>query len=97
MVYGYSPVNVFILREESGRRRFRGDGLVLLYRCYCYFFDLDFGLFSDLAFFVVGLLLDESSVVMICSLFGLVKLSLIKRDRERWKMWVRTNLSKHLS
>jgi hypothetical protein len=43
-------------------------------------FDLDGGLFSDLAFFFVGLLLDESSVVII-SLVGLVKLSLTTRER----------------
>ena len=70
------------------------NGLVLLYCCYCYFFDLDCGLFSDLAFFVDGLLLDESSVVMICSLVGPVKLSLIERDEKRWMMWVRRNLLK---
>ena len=58
-------------------------------------FDLDGGLFSDLAFFfvglvipLVGLLLDESSVVIIC-LVGLVKLSLTTRERD---MWVRRNL-----
>jgi hypothetical protein len=42
----------------------------------CYFFDFGGGFFTDLAFFVVGLLLDESSAVIICSFIGLVKLSL---------------------
>lgn len=40
------------------------------------------GLFSDLAIFFVGLPLEESSVVFICSLVGLVKLSLTTRERE---------------
>lgn len=44
-------------------------------------FDLDGGLFSDLDFFFVGLLIDESSVVII-SLVGLVKLSLTTRERD---------------
>jgi hypothetical protein len=51
-------------------------------------------LFSDLVFFVIGLLLDESSAVIICSFIGLVKLSLTERER-KMKMWVRTNLMKH--
>ena len=52
----------------------------------CYFavsFALDGGLFSDLAFFLIGLPLDESSVVIICSLVGLVKLSLTTSVGER--------------